>query len=166
MIESAADRAELLREEADLALFAAIPDVPDTDGQLSVIVERNVLGLFDRSYVNVNGHEAFHPVFLVVDEDAKHLKQHHRIMVKGQVWTVDERMPDGTGFTQLHIKLIGPYHLNNEDENVMLGYPYTFPIVFGMHVQRTLVKDDENPPLNYPYTIGTYMDSNTNAVTL
>jgi len=160
VIETAADRLALLGDSPDLALFAQVPDALDEQGQAAVIVQRNVAGLFDRAYRLIGEHEGYHPVFLCVDEDVQYLKQHHRIMVKGQVWRIDGRMPDGTGFTQLVLKLLGPYRLDNSSSAVQAGFPYVLPMVFGgsSNNDSTTNIDPNNPRLRYPYTIGTYLD--------
>lgn len=168
MIETAADRAALINDAPDLALFAEIPDAVDENGQAAVIVQRNVSGLFDRSFRLIGNHEGYHPVFLCVDEDALYLKQHHRLMIKGQVWRVDSSMPDGSGFTQLVLKLLGPYRFDPEGLAVRVGFPYVLPGVLGgastVHSAETI--DPDNPRLRYPYTVGTYLDHSTHTVAL
>lgn len=166
MIETTADRLALINDAPDLALFAKVPDAFDEDGEAVVIVQRNVAGLFDRAYININGHEGFHPIFLCVDEDVQYLKQHHRLMVKGQVWRIDEQQPDGTGFTQLRLKLLGPYRIGTSIAHG--GFPYVLPAVLGggTSLYSSATVDPDNPRLRYPYTISTYLDYSAHTVSL
>lgn len=183
-IESSADRAGFFKDSADIALFAQIDDALDDEGASSIIVERNVECLFDRAYIQVGNTESYHPVALCRDEDLVYLKTGHRVMIKGHVWRVDERMPDGTGFTQLLLKKIGGYRYDRTDANVQAGFPYTLPVIFGnaaysqddpraanadTNVQAgfpyffpLVFGNDEytpgTPRLAYPYTVKTYFD--------
>ncbi len=168
MIETATDRLALIEDSPDLALFAQVPDAFDSGGLAAVIVQRNVAGLFDRSFRLVGGHEGFHPVFLCVDEDVVYLKHNHRIMIKGQVFRVDGRMPDGSGFTQLTLKLLGPYRLDANSAAVHAGFPYVLPLVLGdpSSSDGTATIDPENPRLRYPYTVGAYLDYSSHTVSL
>ena len=169
-IESPADRAGLFYDAHDLALFVDIEFDEDFNtlpmplgGPVTVSVERNVRCLFDRPYQRIGEVETFHPVALCLDEDVTYLQQGRRLMLKGHVWEVDERMPDGTGFTQLLLKKVGRYRYDEADVNVAAGLPYTLPIVLGGYV--ALTQDDpgtdpDNPRLRYPYTVATYLDWN------
>ena len=168
-IESAADRAALFYDSSDIALFAQVDDAIDDDGATSIVVERNVQCIFDRAYRLVGKSEAYHPIALCLDEDVAYIKQSHRLMLKGHVWEVDHRQPDGTGFTQLVLKIIGRYRYDETDLNVQNGFPYTLPMVFGG--TRELPQDDpgadsENPRLAYPYTVKTYLDWGNGTVRL
>lgn len=183
-MESAADRAAFFFDSSDLALFAKVEKALDDEGAASVIVERNVRCLFDRAFRQVGNSEGYHPIALCMDEDVVYIEQFHRIMLKGQVWHVDGRQPDGTGFTQLILKKVGRYRYEENDPNVLLGFPYTFPATISdvkshdgpLHVsgfpytfpatiegapERPLdnpLQDPKNPRLAYPYTVKTYID--------
>lgn len=167
-IESADDRAALFYDSSDLALFAQIDDAIDDEGAATIIVERNVRCIFDRAYRTVGNTEAYHPIALCMDEDVTFLKQDHQLMLKGHVWSVRGRQPDGTGFTQLVLKREGRYNYDNGDPSVAAGFPYTFPIVFG----AASLPDDhpntdaDNPRLAYPYTIKTHFDWEPGELTL
>lgn len=122
-IESPADRAGLFFDSADEALLAQVPDARDASGAVSVIVERSVYCRFDRSHQLINGHEGYHPVMLCQDTDMAYIRKDHTLILKGHVWSIDERQPDGLGLTLCILKHLGRFAF--ADGTASPAYPYT-----------------------------------------
>lgn len=164
-IESPADRAGLFYDGADIALFAQVPDARDDEGNTTIIVERNVSCRFDRSYQLIGNHEGYQPVMLCQDVDMAYIRKDHRVMLKGHVWLIDERQPDGLGLTQCILKHLGKYNFDPADPSVQAGYPYTFPVILGVSqgAGQTRNPDAVNEGnLAYPYTVSTFIDEGAN----
>ncbi len=123
-IESPADRAGLFFDGADEALFAQVPDARDEQGAVIVMVERIVPCRFDRSYQVINGHEGYRPVMLCQDTDLAYIKKDHSVVLKGHVWSIAERQPDGLGLTLCLIKHLGRFSYANA-ATTSPAYPYT-----------------------------------------
>lgn len=167
-IESPADRAGLFYDGADIALFAKVPDALDEEGAATVIIERNVTCRFDRAYLNVNGHESYHPVMLCTDEDMAFIQKDHRVMLKGYVFKLEKRLPDGMGLTQCVLKILGKYRFDPDDPSVLQGFPYILPMVLGgpsvISAGNPIAVNEGN--LAYPYTVLTYLNETGDAVSL
>lgn len=166
-LETSADRAGLFYDGADIALVASIPDARDESGAVVVQVARNVTCRFSREYQSFEATEGFSPTLLLMDDDTQYLPQDHRLMVAGQVWAAEERMPDGTGLTNVRLRLLGRYRLDSADPNVVAGLPFRYGTRYadarygGRVLDRSIFAPDDAPEalqLAYPYTVRTWLD--------
>lgn len=163
-IESVDDRIDIITDSDSfgVALFAEVPDALDDDGNTTVIVERNAPCIFDKSYIEQGGREAFFPTALVLDEDAAYIDHKHRLMLLGFVYEVNEIRPDGTGFTLFILKLLGGYLLSSDDPAVTGGYATGYGLnKYGagtVTLNTAPNADPASPRLAYPYTVSTLFD--------
>lgn len=165
-IESVDDRIDIITDSDSfgVALFAEITDALDSDGNATIIVERNAPCIFDKSYIEQGGRESFFPTALVLDEDAAYIQHSHRLMLLGFVYEVNEIRPDGTGFTLFILKLLGGYLLSSDDPAVAGGYTRGYGLnSYGSGTTAVNTAPNANPDsprLAYPYTVSTLFDWN------
>lgn len=62
---------------------------------------RTVNGIFDRDFIEINGTEAYAPVFDCSAADVSDVSHGARLTINGAVYIVRGNQPDGTGITRL-----------------------------------------------------------------
>jgi len=171
-IESANDRRSLLIEDGDVGVLGRLL----TDDETAVLeAERAVTGLFDRGYEDDGETAGYSPRFLLVDEDAVGIGRDHRVLLAGHVWAVRTPQPDGEGFTQLTLRLLGPFLPRRAFGlfgEVQYDIPYgpsrgdaefDVPYGDGLGVSSPTF-DPEHPRLKYPFTLEGVFERDTDSL--
>jgi|GEM_PF-1283764 len=159
-LESLAERRAYFADDGSTAVLGnTTSNTVLPDATFEVILEREVTGFFDRSYLETLDTSGFNPVFLVVDEDAVHIKQNQRLMTHGHVYEVKDIEPDGTGFTQLKLYWLGRYAIE-------LAWGYGVQYGELQYGGKNAKFDMSKPPLAYPFTVGGVYDNQSRVDTL
>jgi hypothetical protein len=100
-IESAADRAALFdTDDFAIAVIYTPRGYPHPSS-----VSATINGIFDRAYVSAGGIEGYAPVLLVDDSDLFSNIKGGKVICDGDIYTIKEYQPDGTGLATLILEL-------------------------------------------------------------
>ena len=128
-IESVSDRRSLLVDDGVTAVVGEVSKIVGFPYKFPVIFgaretikpERNINGLFSKSYYESHDVESYLPSFLIVDEDAQEMRHSHKLALLGTVYSIVNIKPDGEGFTLLLLRELDTYNAAIDARR----YPYT-----------------------------------------
>lgn len=67
-------------------------------------VATTVNGIFDKEFIDVNGHEAYSPVFICDEDDITGTARGGTLAIDGVTYTIRGTEPDGTGIMMLKLE--------------------------------------------------------------